>query len=92
MTELAPGVYEKLVTEGWQRHLAAHGDLAQSRHLDPADPEHMREAFVRDARADVFFVTIDKSVVHYSPTAPSRTRCSSGNRSRDSGGRPLSFR
>ncbi|NAS24283.1 DUF3427 domain-containing protein [Herbidospora sp. NEAU-GS84] len=37
MTELAPGVYEKLVTEGWQRQLTKHGDLAQSRRLDPAE-------------------------------------------------------
>ncbi|WP_066372703.1 DEAD/DEAH box helicase [Herbidospora mongoliensis] len=37
MTELAPGIYEQLITAGWQHRLTLHGDLAQSRQLDPAE-------------------------------------------------------
>ncbi|WP_214108741.1 DUF3427 domain-containing protein [Acrocarpospora catenulata] len=34
MSDLAPGLYEQLVTEGLARELIAHGDLAQRRPLD----------------------------------------------------------
>ncbi|MEV0973671.1 phospholipase D-like domain-containing protein [Microtetraspora glauca] len=37
MGDLAPGLYERLVTEGLARDLASHGDLAQLRPLDQVE-------------------------------------------------------
>nr|WP_084956277.1 DEAD/DEAH box helicase family protein [Thermoactinospora rubra] len=37
MSDLAPGLYERLVTEGLARELIAHGDLAQRRPLDQVE-------------------------------------------------------